>query len=149
MNRSFSKDGIFCPLTRFRWLPLSSKFRWRKWVSPQKVNINGDLLESEKEDVSSQDSSQCESTWPTGYEVAASEAALRGTLGWRQYSEPLTLLPSAGWLDHCTTLTHPVHVISPSIGNIPTSEGDCKHAQDIHELMWKQVPPFSVGENYF
>lgn len=60
MNRSFSKDGIFCPLTRFRWLPLSSKFRWRKWVSPQKVNINGDLLESEKENVSTQGSSQCE-----------------------------------------------------------------------------------------
>lgn len=120
MNRCFSKDGIFCPLTGFRWLPRSSKFRWRKWVSPQKVNINGDLLESEKENVTSLDFSQYESTWPTSSEVAASEAALRGTLGWRQWALPqLTLLPSAGSLDHRTTLTqciNLVHVISLKAG---------------------------------
>lgn len=48
----------------------------KKVSQPTEVNINGDLLESEKENVTSLDFSQCESTWPTGSEVAASEAAL-------------------------------------------------------------------------
>lgn len=80
MNSSLSKDGIFSPLTRFRWLPLSSKFRWRKWVSSQKVNINGDLLESEKENVSSLAGLQSVREH-LAHGVAAFKADLEGIMG--------------------------------------------------------------------
>lgn len=103
MNRFFSKHGFLCPLTRFRWLHRSSNFRWRKWVSSEKVNINGDLLEREIEDVFSWDSGPCDSTWSHRLwgRFACWEAT---TLGWRQFrilisnSLACTLLPSVVWL---------------------------------------------------